>query len=76
MKVIRTNSTRLELLFAELHTMLPIPKGGEISEIEVDNRGRVLAVWLKDTEIVRDLADKGEPAPTVNPAPSGGGGKP
>ena len=54
MKVIRTNSTRLELLFAELHTMLPIPKGGEISEIEVDNRGRVMAVWLKDTEVVRD----------------------
>ena len=74
MKVIRTNSTRIELNYHELQSLLPIPKGGEISEIEV--HGGVMAVWLKDTEIVRDLADKGEPAPTVNPAPSGGGGKP
>ena len=71
MKVIRTNSTRLELIFAELHTMLPIPKGGEISEIEVDNRGQVLAVWLKDTEVVRDLAEKAV-TPVVEPAPVGG----
>lgn len=59
MKVIRTNSTRLELTFTELQSMLPIPKGGEIAEIEVDGRGGVIAVWLKDTEIVRDLAEKG-----------------
>ena len=72
MKVIRTNSTRLELIFAELHTMLPIPKGGEISEIEVDGRGSVMAVWLKDTEVVRDLA-KETPAPVVDPIPGGGG---
>ena len=71
MKVIRTNSTRLELTFAELQTMLPIPKGGEISEIEVDGRGRVMAVWLKDTEIVRDLAEKAA-APVVDPALVGG----
>ena len=51
--------------------MLPIPKGGEISEIEVDNRGRVLAVWLKDTEVVRDLAEKAV-TPVVEPAPVGG----
>jgi len=75
MKVIRTNSTRLELTFAELQTMLPIPKGGEISEIEVDGRGRVMAVWLKDTEIVRDLADKAAGS-VVEPAPVTGGGKP
>ena len=75
MKVIRTNSTRLELLFAELHTMLPIPKGGEISAIEVDNRGRVLAVWLKDTEVVRDLA-KEVPTAVVDPVPVTGGGRP
>ena len=59
MKAIRTNSTRLELTFTELQSMLPIPKGGEIAEIEVDGRGGVIAVWLKDTEIVRDLAEKG-----------------
>lgn len=59
MKVIRTNSTRLELTFTDLQSMLPIPKGGEIAEIEVDGRGGVIAVWLKDTEIVRDLAEKG-----------------
>ena len=59
MKVIRTNSTRLELTFTELQSMLPIPKGGEIAEIEVDGRGGVIAVWLKDIEIVRDLAEKG-----------------
>ena len=59
MKVIRTNSTRLELTFTELQSMLPILKGGEIAEIEVDGRGGVIAVWLKDTEIVRDLAEKG-----------------
>ena len=71
MKVIRTNSTRLELTLAELHTMLPIPKGGEISEIEVDSRGGVMAVWLKDTEIVRDLAEKASTL-VVDPAPVGG----
>ena len=71
MKVIRTNSTRIEVNYNELQSLLPIPKGGEISEIEVDNRGRVLAVWLKDTEVVRDLAEKAV-TPVVEPAPVGG----
>lgn len=71
MKVIRTNSTRIEVNYNELQSLLPIPKGGEISEIEVDNRGRVLAVWLKDTEVVRDLAEKAV-SPVVEPAPVGG----
>ena len=69
MKVIRTNSTRIELNYSELQTMLPIPKGGEIAEIEVDGRSGVMAVWLKDTEIVRDLADRAD----VSSAPVGGG---
>ena len=69
MKVIRTNSTRLELTFTDLQSMLPIPKGGEIAAIEVDGRGGVIAVWLKDTEIVRDLADRAD----VSSAPVGGG---
>ena len=71
MKVIRTNSTRIEVNYNELQSLLPIPKGGEISEIEVDNRGQVLAVWLKDTEVVRDLAEKAV-TPVVEPAPVGG----
>ena len=75
MKVIRTNSTRIEVNYNELQSLLPIPKGGEISEIEVDGKGRVMAVWLKDTEIVRDLADKAAGS-VVEPAPVTGGGKP
>ena len=71
MKVIRTSSTRIEVNYNELQSLLPIPKGGEISEIEVDNRGQVLAVWLKDTEVVRDLAEKAV-TPVVEPAPVGG----
>ncbi len=71
MKVIRTNTTRIEVNYNELQSLLPIPKGGEISEIEVDNRGQVMAVWLKDTEIVRDLAEKAV-TPVVEPAPVGG----
>ena len=71
MKVIRTSSTRIEVNYNELQSLLPIPKGGEISEIEVDNRVRVLAVWLKDTEVVRDLAEKAV-TPVVEPAPVGG----
>ena len=71
MKVIRTNSTRIEVNYNELQSLLPIPKGGEISEIEVDNRGQVMAVWLKDTEVVRDLAEKAV-TPVVEPAPVGG----
>lgn len=73
MKVIRTNSTRIELNYHELQSLLPIPKGGEISEIEV--HGGVMAVWLKDTEIVRDLADKAAGS-VVEPALVTGGGKP
>ena len=75
MKVIRTNSTRIELNYHELQSLLPIPKGGEISEIEVDGRGRVMAVWLKDTEVVRDLADRAAGS-VVEPALVTGGGKP
>ena len=71
MKVIRTNTTRIEVNYNELQSLLPIPKGGEISEIEVDNRVRVLAVWLKDTEVVRDLAEKAV-TPVVEPSPVGG----
>ena len=71
MKVIRTSSTRIEVNYNELQSLLPIPKGGEISEIEVDNRGQVMAVWLKDTEVVRDLAEKAV-TPVVEPAPVGG----
>ncbi len=71
MKVIRTNTTRIEVNYNELQSLLPIPKGGEISEIEVDNRGQMMAVWLKDTEVVRDLAEKAV-TPVVEPAPVGG----
>ena len=55
MKVIRTSSTKVEIPVSELQTLLPLPKGAEISMViaEVDK----LVVVLKDTSVARDLSD-------------------
>ena len=55
MKVIRTSSTKVEIPVTELQTLLPLPKGAEISMViaEVDK----LVVVLKDTSVARDLSD-------------------
>ena len=55
MKVIRTLSTKVEIPVSELQTLLPLPKGAEISMViaEVDK----LVVVLKDTSVARDLSD-------------------
>ena len=55
MKVIRTSSTKVEIPVSELQTLLPLPKGAEISMViaEVDK----LVVVMKDTSVVRDLSD-------------------
>jgi len=54
-KVIRTSSTKVEIPVSELQTLLPLPKGAEISMViaEVDK----LVVVLKDTSVERDLSD-------------------
>ena len=55
MKVIRTSSTKVEIPVSELQTLLPLPKGAEISMViaEADK----LVVVLKDTSVARDLSD-------------------
>ncbi len=61
MKVIRTSSTKVEIPVTELQTLLPLPKGAEISMIiaEVDK----LVVVLKDTSVARDLSDAKDVSP-------------